>query len=111
MANARGRPDPRRVRSSPRRVGDALDRLMGSMKAPSVDVVQTVFNRWEEIVGADLARHTRPSSLDGGTLTVTADDSAWASEFRWLEGEVVSRLADVTQSDRIDAIVVKVRRR
>ena len=95
----------------PQRLSTALDRLLGTMHAPSVDVLETVFHHWDEVVGQELARHTRPSAIDGDRLVVTADDPTWASEFRWLEKEVVARLAEVTGTDRISTITVRVRRR
>ena len=49
------------------------------------------------IVGPDLAEHTRPSSIDGDLLNVQASDPTWATEFRWLEAEVVRRLAEATE--------------
>ena len=67
------RPDP-----GPRRIGNALDRLLGSMRAPSVDVLDSVFSRWEEIVGAELAGHTQPAAIDGDQLVVSVDDPTWA---------------------------------
>ena len=81
------------------------------MRAPSVDMLEIVFNRWDEVVGPDLARHSRPSAIDGDRLVVTADDPTWASEFRWLENEVIARLAEVAGTDRIATVSVRVRRR
>ena len=95
----------------PRPVGAALERLLGAMRAPSVDMLELVFNRWDDVVGPDLAAHCRPSAIDGDRLVVSADDPTWASEFRWLENEVVARLAEIAGSDRIAAVSVRVRRR
>jgi len=95
----------------PQRLGRALDRLMGSLRAPSVDVLDSVFTKWPEIVGDDVAAHSRPLSIDGETLIVAAEDSTWASELRWLENEVIARVAEVSKSDRISALNVRVARR
>ena len=95
----------------PQRLGRALDRLMGTLRAPSVDVLDAVFTKWAEIVGEDVAAHSRPVSIDGHTLVVAAEDSTWASELRWLENEVVSRVAEVSKSDRVSALNVRVARR
>ena len=84
---------------------------MGTLRAPSVDVLDAVFTRWPEIVGADVAAHSRPLSVDGGTLTVGVDDATWGSELHWLEAEVLSRICDVTGSGRISALKVRVSRR
>ena len=95
----------------PQRLGRALDRLMGTLRAPSVDVLDSVFTRWPEIVGEGVAAHSRPLSIDGGTLVVTVDDANWASELRWLENEVLARVAEVSRSQRISALNVRVARR
>ena len=52
----------------------------------------SVFGRWAEIVGADLAGHTRPERLAGGELTVAADSTAWATQVRLLAAQLVARL-------------------
>ena len=94
--------------SEPRPVRAALDHLLGTMKAPPVDVLTVVFGQWPEVVGEDLAAHSRPTALDQGQLVVTCDSAAWASEFRWLEKQVLERLAEVSGSTRIAALKVKV---
>ncbi len=104
----RERPNAER---GPQRLGRALDRLMGTLRAPSVDVLDSVFTKWPEIVGDDVAAHSRPVSIDGDTLVVATHDPTWASELRWLENEVVKRLAEVSGSDRICKVSVRVERR
>ena len=52
----------------------------------------SVFGRWAEIVGADLAAHTRPDSFADGELAVTADSTAWATQVRLLAPVLVKRL-------------------
>jgi predicted nucleic acid-binding Zn ribbon protein len=52
----------------------------------------SVFGRWAEIVGTDLAGHTRPERLSDGELTVVADSTAWATQVRLLAAQLVLRL-------------------
>ncbi len=92
----------------PQRIDTSLEKLLGNLNAPSVDVLGIIFRSWSSIVGPDLAEHTKPGSIDGDLLTVTADDPTWATEFRWLEREVVIRLAEATGSDRIRRLHVRV---
>ncbi|MEM7139453.1 MAG: DUF721 domain-containing protein [Actinomycetota bacterium] len=103
--------DPVNAPRGPQRLGRALDRLMGTLRAPSVDVLDSVFSRWPEIVGDDVATHCRPVSIEGDTLTVEAEDPTWASELRWLEKDLLTRVAEVAGSDRISAVNVRVARR
>jgi predicted nucleic acid-binding Zn ribbon protein len=92
----------------PQRLGRALDRLMGSLRAPTVDVLDAVFTRWAEIVGDDVAAHCHPVSITGRTLLVEASDPTWASELRWLENEVLVRLSEVCGSERVSKVNVRV---
>ena len=96
---------------APRPLRGALERLLGTMKAPPLDVLATIFGEWSTVVGEDLAAHSRPSAVDGDRLVVTCDSAAWASEFRWLENQVLERLAEATSSNRISALTVKVESR
>jgi predicted nucleic acid-binding Zn ribbon protein len=52
----------------------------------------SVFGRWAEIVGSDLAGHTKPERLADGELTVVADSTAWATQVRLLAAQLVLRL-------------------
>jgi predicted nucleic acid-binding Zn ribbon protein len=52
----------------------------------------SVFGRWPEIVGPDLAQHTRPETLADGELLVSADSTAWATQVRLLAGQLIRRL-------------------
>jgi hypothetical protein len=57
----------------------------------------SVFGRWAEIVGQDLAAHTRPDSFADGELAVTADSTAWATQVRLL-APVLLRRGSTTNS-------------
>jgi hypothetical protein len=54
--------------------------------------IGSVFGRWAEIVGPDLAAHTKPDSFTDGELAVTADSTAWATQARVLAPQLVRRL-------------------
>lgn len=47
---------------------------------------------WAELVGAPLARHTRPWRVDGRTLVVAAAGGPWAQELFMLRPMVLERL-------------------
>jgi predicted nucleic acid-binding Zn ribbon protein len=52
----------------------------------------SVFGRWAQVVGPDLAAHTTPESLTDGELVVAADSTAWATQVRLLAAQLVRRL-------------------
>ena len=85
---ARGRPrreDPQPLVSA---IGGLLDTRGWQQRA----AMGSVFGRWAEIVGHDLAAHTSPDSFADGELAVTADSTAWATQVRLLAPMLVRRL-------------------
>lgn len=47
---------------------------------------------WDRIVGADIAKRSRPESLRAGLLSVRVSDAAWAQELSFYKGVIISRL-------------------
>jgi predicted nucleic acid-binding Zn ribbon protein len=82
----------RERREDPQPLTAALDALIGEQGWTLAAATGSMFGRWEQIVGPDLAGHTRPESLTDGELTVTADSTAWATQVRLLAGQLVHRL-------------------
>jgi predicted nucleic acid-binding Zn ribbon protein len=86
------RPGRRPRRDDPEPLNAAIGGLIASRGWREAAAVGSVFGRWAEIVGSDLAAHTRPDTLEGGELTVTADSTAWATQVRLLAAHLVRRL-------------------
>ena len=88
----------------------SLDGVVKSLKGPSRRAVGGLFGRWDEAVGEQVAQHVRPVKLDGGVLSVEVDDPAWATQLRFLEGNLRERLLAVTGA-QIDEFEIRVSRR
>ncbi len=85
-------PPGRARRDDPQRLASAIDGLLDTHGWQQQAAMGSVFGRWEEIVGQDLAAHTRPDSFSDGELAVTADSTAWATQVRLLAPTLVARL-------------------
>jgi predicted nucleic acid-binding Zn ribbon protein len=85
---ARGRPR----REDPQPLVSAIGGLLDTRGWQQQAAMGSVFGRWADIVGHDLAAHTRPDSFADGELTVTADSTAWATQVRLLAPALVRRL-------------------
>ena len=84
---------PRRPRrDDPQPLTTAIPGLIGDQGWQTAAAVGSVFGRWPQIVGADLAAHTRPDRFTDGELLVRADSTAWATQVRLLAGTLVRRL-------------------
>lgn len=102
---------PDREDPDPRRVAAPLDRLMRHLGAPKVATVRSLFDRWPDAVGEQVASQASPLSLKDGVLLVGVDDPAWATQLKFLEAELLARLAAEFGPDEVTAIEVRVRRR
>lgn len=96
---------------APSRLGAVLDRTLRSLGTPSVAGVETVFERWGEVVGEVMAQRTRPCRIDGHRLVVECDEPAVATHVRFLQAEIVERVGQLSGERRITHIEVSVARR
>jgi predicted nucleic acid-binding Zn ribbon protein len=113
---AAGRPGSRRPaarpgfaavpnRTEPQPLDAAIDGLLAAEGWTLAAATGSVFGRWPQIVGADLAAHTTPETLTGGELTISADSTAWATQVRLLAAQLVRRL----NSELGDGTVLRVK--
>lgn len=66
-----------------------------------------VFAKWSTLVGADVAEHTRPVELKEGVLTVQAGSTAWATQLRLLQRQILKRIADGVGDDVVRRLKVQ----
>lgn len=52
-----------------------------------------VFGRWNRLVGEEVAEHAQPVSLTDGELTVRASSTAWATQLRLLQRQLLAKIA------------------
>lgn len=52
-----------------------------------------VFGRWRAVVGDQIAAHAEPKSLHEGVLTVTAESTAWATQLRMVQAQLLAKIA------------------
>jgi predicted nucleic acid-binding Zn ribbon protein len=104
----RGRrlPPPRRVAGSRRRWSgpgpDSRDPELLGMAARDVakrrgwssQVAEgAVFGQWPSVVGQHIAEHATPTVLRDGVLSVSAESTAWATQLRFIQAQVLAKIA------------------
>jgi predicted nucleic acid-binding Zn ribbon protein len=77
----------------PQMLGRLTSRLSGDRGWAPRLANGSVFGRWAELVGEEVAEHARPVSLRDGVLTVAADSTAWATQLRLLQRQLIGKLA------------------
>jgi predicted nucleic acid-binding Zn ribbon protein len=53
----------------------------------------SVFGRWPAVVGEQIAEHATPTSLRDGVLTVSAETTAWATQLRMMQSQLLAKIA------------------
>lgn len=92
----------------PTSLGDALRAVGAELGLPDPSLVDSLGDRWPEVVGDAVAAHARPRGLRDGTLTIAVDAPGWATELRYLEHDICARLAAISGRDDIRHIRVVV---
>jgi predicted nucleic acid-binding Zn ribbon protein len=68
-----------------------------------------LFGQWREIVGDPIADNVTPVRLDDKRLVVEVSEPAWATQFKFLEQQVIHTLRE-RLGDVVDVIDVRVSR-
>lgn len=53
----------------------------------------SVFGQWVTVVGEQIAEHATPSALSDGVLTVEAESTAWATQLRMVQAQILAKIA------------------
>lgn len=64
----------------------------------------TLFGRWEEIVGKDIAARAIPLNLVDGELTLQAESTAWATQIRMLAPAILGKISTAIGNGKVKKI-------
>lgn len=106
-AARRARRPARTHRDDPQPLSTALDGLLADQGWQTEAAVGSVFGRWDQLVGPDVAAHTRPEQFNDGELVVIADSAAWATQMRLLMSDVLRRLNTELGHGTVTRVVVR----
>ncbi len=110
--------DPRRRLSRPRlpgdlgdavSVGDAAAMIGAELGLADPQVFGRVVAAWPELVGEAVAAHSEVRSVRDGVVDVVVDSPAWATEFRYLEADLVARVSRLVGDGVVRAVRASVR--
>ncbi|MCS0500083.1 DUF721 domain-containing protein [Protaetiibacter mangrovi] len=88
----------------PRELDAVLDALTSSMGWTSPLAKSELLVGWAELIGADVAAHAEPVSVEDGQLTVRCDSTAWAQQLRSMRTTVLARIAERHPAAGIESI-------
>jgi predicted nucleic acid-binding Zn ribbon protein len=97
----------RRDAADPQLFGRAIADLLAARGWEQSAAVGGVFGRWIDIVGPDLAAHTKPESFEDGEVLIAADSTAWATQVRLLARTLIRRLNEELGDGTVTKVKVR----
>jgi len=79
--------------TDPIAIGDAAALVGAQLGLAEPLVLARVLEGWADLVGPVVAEHSRVRAVRNGVLEVAVDSPPWASEFRYLEADLVERVS------------------
>ncbi|CAB4637774.1 unannotated protein [freshwater metagenome] len=77
----------------PIKASSSIDSLMQDFRWQSQMEEAELFVRWFEIVGDLNAKNTQPENLANAKLTVRCKSTAWATELRLMQAQILEKIA------------------
>jgi predicted nucleic acid-binding Zn ribbon protein len=96
------------VSRDPVQVGEEIARTFRARGWQQRLQASRVVARWPDVAGEAVAAHCRPVRLeDDGTLLVSADSAAWATQLAYLQGTLLDRIAKVCGPGTVTSVRVR----
>lgn len=99
--------DPRELNSALTRVVNGLSGATSGATGGGSAVV-AVFGCWDTVVGEQVAGHARPRRLSDGVLRVDVDEPGWATQLRYLRGNIIAEINEHLGSEVVVSIDLRV---
>jgi len=88
----------------PASLGDALGKLTDQSGWSGPLAREDLVRRWEHVAGAETAQHSTPTSLNGGTLTIQCDSTAWAKNLQFMRSHILTQIITTYPEAGVDAV-------
>jgi len=66
----------------------------------------TVFAQWATVVGEQIAEHAVPTALNDGVLSVSAESTAWATQLRMVQAQLLAKIAAAVGDGVVKALKI-----
>lgn len=65
-----------------------------------------VLGQWSAVVGHQIAEHARPTALNDGVLSVIAESTAWATQLRIMQAQLLAKIAAAVGNDVVRSLKI-----
>jgi len=89
----------------PLALGDVVASLTSNLGWNDFLVESDVLASWPEIVGPDVALHSRPVNVTDGSLIVECESTAWATQLRMMASLTLTKIVELYPEAGINQVV------
>jgi predicted nucleic acid-binding Zn ribbon protein len=105
-ASKAGRAKRRRNPGQVQRLDQVMKDVVADLGWQEATAGANTIARWPELVGPEIADHVRAVRMEGSTLVVQAESTAWANQMRLLLSQVHERLDEALGEGTVQEITV-----
>ena len=94
----------RRARTSPRPISGILREVLKSCGLRNRMEERSLLLNWREVVGAEIAEHSRAVDIRDGVLVIDADHGAWRQELGLLIPQIIQKFNAAYGEDAVKEV-------
>ena len=98
--------EERSKRDDPEKLSDILNDLVTTRDWKKGIAEGTLFTKWREIVGNEIADHCEPITLFEGRLTIKAESTSWATQLRLITPALLKNIRSRSEGALVDELTV-----
>ena len=98
--------EERKKRDEPGKLSEVLDELITTRDWKKGIAEGTLFSNWRKIGGDEVANHCEPITLLEGRLTIRAETTAWATQLRLIQDEILKTLQTHSEGVLVEELAV-----
>ncbi len=98
--------EDRTKKDDPEKLSNILNDLVVSRDWKKGIAEGTLFIKWPEIVGNEIADHCEPITLYEGKLTIRAESTSWATQLRLISPELLKNIRSRSEGALVDEVNV-----
>jgi len=89
---------------APEEIGRTVKTVLQNLGMDRIIRKHSIWNGWEEIVGREVASHTRPAFYSGRCLFITVDHSTWMHQLNFLKESIIANINRKLGSEAVKEI-------
>ena len=94
----------RRPRTSPRAISGILREVLDSCGLRDRVEERSLLLNWREVVGSEIAEHSRAVDIQDGALVIDADHGAWRQELSLLIPQIIQKFNAMYGEDAVKEV-------